>query len=65
MHQEGKHCSGWRGYFNSNLNTLRWGIELVVPGRGVAEHGDLFKTKYAALHVDDHIVIDFTINETR
>lgn len=45
--------------FYLNSNDVRWGIELVVPGRGTAEHAQRFKTKYAPLEVNDHIVIDF------
>lgn len=39
--------------FNLNNRHMRWGMALVVPGCGTAEHAERFKTKYAALKVDD------------
>ncbi|KAI8820322.1 hypothetical protein BJ741DRAFT_639268 [Chytriomyces cf. hyalinus JEL632] len=41
--------------------SLRWGVELLVQGRGIGEHIDRFGVngKYAMLKVMDYVVVDF------
>lgn len=51
-------------YLNSNL---RWGIELLVNGKGIGEHISRFHPpngKYVALAVSDYTVVDFRRNST-
>ena len=46
-------------YINGNL---RWGIELLVSGRGIGEHLSRFTAiggKYAPLNVAAYVVVDF------
>ena len=64
---------------NSNTNTLingeidfylngklRWGIELLVQGKGITEHLSRFdeEGKYNDLKVLDYRVVDFRVNST-
>ncbi|KAJ3211579.1 hypothetical protein HDU82_005505, partial [Entophlyctis luteolus] len=41
--------------------SLRWGVELLVDGRGITEHTDRFglNGKYFKLDVNDYIIVDF------
>ncbi|KAI9092203.1 hypothetical protein DFS34DRAFT_313491 [Phlyctochytrium arcticum] len=53
-----------QGRVNFYLNgLLRWGIELLVSGRGIGEHIDRFSPggKYYGLRVKDYVVVDFRL----
>ncbi|KAJ3086375.1 hypothetical protein HK100_008721, partial [Physocladia obscura] len=55
-------CGQISGEVNFYLNgSLRWGVELLVLGRGITEHIDRFglNGKYFKLDVKDYIVVDF------
>ena len=45
--------------------TLRWGIELLVHGRDITKHINSFSEggKYAQLHCNDYVVVDFRLGK--
>lgn len=44
---------------------LRWGIEILVGGKGIGEHMDRFSAtgKYSELQVKDYVVVDFRVGK--
>jgi len=55
----GEEIAGEIDFYLNGL--LKWGIELLVKGRGISEHLDRFSPsgKYYPLNVKDYAVVDF------
>ncbi|KAJ3002261.1 UNVERIFIED_CONTAM: hypothetical protein HDU68_006361, partial [Siphonaria sp. JEL0065] len=61
--QTGGNISGEVDFYLNG--SLRWGVELLVLGRGVTEHIDRFGSngKYFKLGVKDYIIVDFRFSQ--